>query len=100
MIKSDNNNTVELPCQLGQKVFWVTTICNEDGEESLDIYEGEVVSFSIQREGLWAYCRYNNGLTYWHVVSNYFGISVFTTKEAANKKLKYLTTKDMGVYNI
>lgn len=95
-----NTNIIELPCPVGQKVFWVTTTCNDNGKEALTIYEGEVVSFSVQKEGLWAYCRYDNCLTYWHVVSNYFGISVFTTKEAANKKLKYLTTNDVGVYNI
>jgi hypothetical protein len=95
-----DTNVVELPCKPGQKVFWVTTECNEDAEEVLTIYEGEVVSFSIQKEGLWAYCKYNNGLTYWHVVGNYFGIEVFTAKEAAEKKLKYFITGNMGVYNI
>lgn len=92
--------TVELPCMPGSRVFWVTGSCNEDGDEILDIYEGEVVSFSVQKEGLWAYCRYDNGLTYWHVVGEYFGREVFLTREAADKKLKYLITGDVGVYNI
>ena len=97
---SIDTNIVELPCLPGQKVFWVTTECNDNAEEVLTIYEGEVVSFSIQKEGLWAYCKYDNGLTYWHTVDTYFGIVVFTTREAAERKLSYLITGDMGVYNI
>ena len=97
---SIDTNIVELPCIPGQRVFWVTTECVEDAKETLTIYEGELVSFSIQKEGLWAYCRYDNGLTYWHTVGNYFGIEVFTTRDAAERKLKYLATGDMGVYNI
>lgn len=95
-----DTNVVELPCQPGQKVFWVTTEFSDEAKEIFVIYEGEVVSFSIQKEGLWAYCKYNNGLTYWHTVGTYFGRAVFLTREAAEKKLKYLTTGDLGVYNI
>ena len=84
-------NFIELPCQVGHKVFWVTTTCNDDGEEFTDIYEGEIVSFSIQKEGLWAYCRYDNGLTYWHVVSDYFGRTLFFTKEVSEEALAKLS---------
>ena len=51
---------------------------------------GEVVSFSLQKEGLWAYCRYESGLTYWHLVADYFSKTVFLTKEEAEEKLKEL----------
>ena len=85
---------VEIPCDIGQAVFWVTTVCNDEGNEEFDIYAGEVCSFSIQKEGLWAYCRYDNGLTYWHVVKDHFGSEVFSTKQAAHEKLKELISKN------
>ena len=80
---------VRLPCKVGQEVFWVTSEC-VDETEIFDIYEGKVESFSVQKEGLWAFCRYNNGLTYWHTVKDYFGkYLVFTRKEAEEKLKKY-----------
>lgn len=94
------DTNIKLPCLPGHKVFWVTTEFDDNAKEIFVIYEGEVVSFSVQKEGLWAYCKYDNGLTYWHTVSHYFGREVFLTRGAAERKLKYLATGDMGVYNI
>ena len=76
------------PCKVGDKVFFVNEVCDKNGDEHLDISVGEVVSFSIQSEGLWAYCRYFDGLTYWHIVEKDFGKTVFLTKEEAEAKLK------------
>jgi hypothetical protein len=76
------------PCKVGTKVFYVNEVCDENANEYLDISVGEVVSFSIQAEGLWAYCRYNDGLTYWHIVDKDFGKEVFLTREEAEQALQ------------
>ena len=76
------------PCKVGQTVFFVYDTCDENGKEGYTVSEGEVVSFSLQKEGLWAYCRYKGGLTYWHLVEEDFGKTVFLTKELAEKALK------------
>ena len=81
------NGVIVPPCKVGNNVWWVTDMCDENGDEYLGIYVGKVVSFSLQKEGLWAYCRYEGGLTYWHLVADYFGKTVFLTKEEAEKAL-------------
>ena len=84
----DRSLFVELPCEVGQDVFFYTVVDDEGGYPVFDILDGEVISFSIQKEGLWVYCRYKCGLTYWHVVAESFGKTVFLTKEEAEQKLK------------
>lgn len=82
----DNAPTVDavvLPCEIGHTVFYVDTVCDENGEENLGISVGKIHSFSIQSEGLWAYCRYEDGLTFWHKVLDDFGRVVFLTREEA-----------------
>lgn len=81
------NGVIVPPCKVGQTVFFYTCVCGEVGKEKFDILEGEVISFSLQREGLWAYCRYKCGLTYWHLVEKDFGKEVFLTREEAEKAL-------------
>ena len=76
------------PCKVGDTVWWVTEIVDENCEEKPDILLGEIASFSVQKEGLWAFCRYVNGLTFWHLVSDYFGKTVFLTREEAERALK------------
>ena len=76
------------PCKVGDTVWWVTEIVDENCEEKPDILLGEIASFSVQKEGLWAFCRYVNGLTFWHLVSGYFGKTVFLTREEAERALK------------
>lgn len=75
------------PCKVGDKVYYVNMKCDENCDEHLDILVGEVVSFSIQKEGLWMYCRYEDGLTYWHKVDDEFGTELFTSREDAEKAL-------------
>lgn len=82
------NGVIVPPCKVGDEVFYVNEICDENGDEYLDISVGKVVSFSLQAEGLWAYCRYEEGLTYWHVVADEFGKEVFLTREEAEQALK------------
>ena len=89
------NGVIVPPCKVGDKVWWATTSVDENCEEIPTIEIGEVVSFSLQKEGLWAYCRYESGLTYWHLVVDYFGKTVFLTKEETEEKLREL--KDNGI---
>ncbi len=81
------NGVIVPPCKVGDKVFYVNEMCDENAEEYLGISVGEVVSFSMQKEGLWVYCRYEDGLTYWHLVEE-FGKELFLTKEEAEQALK------------
>ena len=78
---------VELPCAVGDTVYWVTKSCDENGREESAIHEGTIISFSLQNDGLWFYCRYKYGLTFWHKIG-YFGKTVFLTKEEAEAALK------------
>lgn len=84
------NGVIVPPCKVGDTVWWATTSVDENCEEKPDIEIGKVVSFSIHPEGLWAYCRYESGLTFWHLVADYFGKTVFLTKAEAKEKLKEL----------
>ena len=81
------NGVIVPPCKMGDKVFYVNEVCDENANEYLDISAGEVISFSMQKEGLWMYCRYEDGLTYWHLVADDFGKTVFLTKEEAEQAL-------------
>lgn len=78
---------IELPCAVGDTVYWITKSCDENGREESAIHEGTIVSFSLQNDGLWFYCRYKYGLTFWHKIE-YFGKTVFLTKEEAEKALE------------
>ena len=84
---------IVLPCKVGDTVWWVTEIVDENCGEKPDILLGEIASFSVQKEGLWAFCRYVGGLTFWHLVSD-FGKTVFLTREEAERALK--ECKDNG----
>ena len=81
------HGVVLLPCKVGDAVWWVTTIVDENSEEKPNILLGEIASFSMQKEGLWAFCRYVGGLTFWHLVSD-IGKEIFLTREEAEKALK------------
>ena len=74
------NGVIVPPCKVGDTVWWADT-------EFEELLKGEVVSFSLHKEGLWAYCRYQGGLTCRHLVSDYFGKTVFLTREEAEKAL-------------
>ena len=79
---------IRLPCKVGDTVFCVHYVCDKNANEYLDISVGDVISFSMQSEGLWMYCRYENGLTYWHFVTDDFGKKVFTSREEAEEELE------------
>lgn len=83
-----DNGVIVPPCKVGAKVFFVHEICDESGDEHLDIDTGEVISLSLQKEGIWLYCRYETGLTFWHKVEKELGVEFFFTREEALAKLK------------
>ena len=82
------NGVIVPPCKVGDKVFFVDIIYDEEGEEKLGMSIGEVVSFSMQKKGLWMYCHYEDGLTYWHKIDEELGITLFLTREEAEQALK------------
>lgn len=83
------------PCKVGDKVWFIDLEYSEEAECELPfITEGKVETISIQEEGLWAWCRYNNGLTFWHKVEKDLGMDWFLSREEAEKALD---AKDINV---
>lgn len=80
------NGVIVPPCKVGDKIFFVHDMCDENGKEYVEISNGWCVSFSL--DGLWMYCRYEGGLTMWHHIANDLGTVVFLTKEEAEQALK------------
>jgi hypothetical protein len=80
------NGVIVPPCKVGDKIFFVHDMCDENGEEYVEISNGWCVSFSL--DGLWMYCRYDGDLTMWHCITNDLGQTVFLTKEDAERALK------------
>ena len=75
------------PCKVGDKVFFVHETCDENGKEGYTVGEGEVHGISKDKTGVWVFCRYNSGLTYYHTASD-FGKEVFIPRLEAEKALK------------
>ena len=83
------NGVIVPPCKVGDAVWLVCKIyADVEGVEKHSIFKGEVSSVSSEPEGLWAYCRYEDGLTFWHKCVEDFGKIVFLTKEDAEQALK------------
>ena len=82
------NGVIVPPCKVGDTVFFVNEQCDENGDEHLAISEGECASISMQKEGLWIYCRYTDGLTYWHKIDEEFEKEVFLSEAEAKYALK------------
>lgn len=80
------NGLVVPPCKVGDKIFFVHDMCDENGEEYVEISNGWCVSFSL--DGLWMYCRYDGDLTMWHCITNDLGQTVFLNREDAERALK------------
>jgi hypothetical protein len=75
------------PCKVGDKAFFVHEMCDENGKEGYTISEGEVHGISKDRSGIWVFCRYDSGLTYYHTADD-FGKEVFLMRMGAEKALK------------
>lgn len=82
--KLEQGVLVELPCKVGDSIYWVTTIPDEISPHSL--LRGTVQGVSIQTDGIWIYAHYDAGLTYWHSDLK----DLFFTKDAALKRLEEL----------
>lgn len=78
------NGVIVPPCKVGDEVYYLHEMCNENGDEYFDISEGKCEGISLQKDGLWMYCRYDDGLTYWHKSDKL----VFLTREEAEAKLR------------
>ena len=74
------------PCKVGDKVFFVHDTCDENGKEGYTISEGEVHGISKDNNTIWVFCRYTNGLTYYHTTDE-FGETVFLMRMGAEKAL-------------
>lgn len=75
------------PCKVGDKAYHLTGIDTRKELDLTDIFEGKVCSISKQEDGIWIYCRYNNGLTYWYTERD-IGRKLFFTREEAEKALE------------
>ena len=74
------------PCKVGTEIFFVGFDNDKDGAVRYHIDTGKIASFSYDGEYLWAYARYDSGLTFWHKEDS-FGINTFLTREEAEAAL-------------
>lgn len=86
---SDRSEWVKLPCNVGTTVYFVYT--QDENKKNLDV--GKIISFSVEENVLWAFVRYESGLSYWHP-STEFGKIVFFTREDAERALKERESND------
>lgn len=80
------NGVIAPPCDVGDKVFFVHDMCDENGKEGYMISEGKVCGISKDESTVWIFCRYDGGLTYYHTAEE-FGIDVFLMRMGAEKAL-------------
>ena len=85
--KAPTVDAVVLPCEIGREVFYIWSVTDDNGVENFTISIGKVVSFSIQGDGVWASCRYEDGFTLWYKVLDDFGRVLFLTREEAETAL-------------
>ena len=78
--KIGQGKIVELPCNVGSEVYFA------DGDNK-SVWEGNLVSFSLDAAHLWFNCHYKCGLNIWHPIED-FGKTVFLTQEEAEKALE------------
>ena len=84
---------IELPCKVGDVVYYVHLICDENGKEYYIKDKGIVNWFNIDMDCTWMYVRYESGLTFQHPIEN-IGKDVFLTKAEAEKALEKLKGND------
>lgn len=83
----DRKLIFETPCKAGTVVYGIHEICTEEGVETKEVFEGKLISFSIDENSENFCVRYECGLTYWHRLSD-FGKTVFLSKEEAENELQ------------
>ena len=85
--KIENGTLVELPCKVGDTVYWVCELV----KNKLEILEGKIRGLSIsQNNTSWFSVIYEYGLTFEHTFKDYWNKTVFLTKAQAEEKLKEL----------
>lgn len=80
--KIENRTLIELPCKVNDTCYFVTQL-----EEDFDLCYGYVKAISIDKDGIWLACVYNNGLSYWHKSNDK---RLFFNSAEAEAKLKEL----------
>lgn len=85
--KIEQGKIVELPCAVGSEAYHLTSANTLDELGVAEIFNGKVCSFSKDEKGLWIFCRYDNGLTYWYKETD-IGTMLFLDRAAAEAKLR------------
>lgn len=83
--KIENGTLIELPCKVGDTVYFVY----ETDNETMFMDKGVIQSFSYDEQGVWFRATYEYLSSYWHTALS-IGETVFLTKAEAEKKLKEL----------
>ena len=85
--KIENGTLIELPCKVGDTVYWVFELV----KNKLEILEGKIRGLSIsQNNTSWFSVIYEYGLTFEHTFKDSWNKTVFLTKAQAEQKLKEL----------
>ena len=84
--KIEQGLILELPCKVGDTIFFIYEYCSAEGKECIACDKGCVHGISHQEDGIWVHARYESGLTYWHKEDD-IGEIVFFTKAEAEAKL-------------
>ena len=74
------NGVIVPPCKVGETIYFADL-------ENKSVWDGNLVSFSLDAAHLWFNCHYKCGLNIWHPIED-FGKTVFLTKELAEKELE------------
>lgn len=85
--KIEQGRLIELPCKVGDTIFFIYECCSAEGKECIACDKGCVHGISHQEDGIWVHARYESGLTYWHKEED-FGKTVFFTKEKAKAEVR------------
>ena len=83
--KIENGTLIELPCKVGDTVFFVYETDNDE----MFIDKGLIESFSYDEAGVWFRVIYENLSSYWHTALS-IGDTVFLTEAEAEQRLKEL----------
>lgn len=87
--KIEQGTLIELPCKIGDTAYHLTSANTLEELGVAEIFDGEVTSISKDKDSLWIYCHYNNGLNFWYPKRE-IGRKLFFTREEAESKLKEL----------
>ena len=84
--KSPKGRWVEIPCNIGDTVYWVMK--NDfEGEWDIEIMTGKVFAIGIDENlTMWISVRYDGGLKFYHPLRD-FETELFLNKDEAEKAL-------------